>query len=226
MKKTMLKKLSTIAIGLSAMLMLSIWSSAYAASWTDSTDVDLEIEAWLVTIFAPGAITFPAVTVLNTTWHTIIDTAELSTWQTVTWSQLTWSYFWLEDLKWHGSWYVLKIMNDDLRLDTNTWVVIPKSLIKITMSWSRWDWFSWTWQDWLFLLDWEAPNEIQTITWDELSFTTELWILSRTWATTPAIWRLWMYWVQPIFDIYIPKYQQLWTYTTTFTLTIQDPYSP
>ena len=230
MEKTMLKKLSALTIGLCAMVFLSIGSSAYAnSSW--STDIDLEITAWTITLFAPTTILFPSTFVKNYTWESIIDVASLTSALVVTWSNLTWAYFWLEDLEWSASGYILQLQNDDLVLDTDPWVVIAKNNIKLTMSWARWN-VSWTWQDWLFILDWDwydyettwswvpTPAQILTFPWDEIPFdTSAATLFSRTWATTPAAWRLWMFWIQPIFKIYIPKYQQLGNYTTTFTLT-------
>ena len=190
--------------------------------WTGSdivqTLVSIPIVGWDYRIFAPQSLNFPSISTSSQSWSISIDTAAI-TGTTITWSLLTWAYFWFEDLKWSNSWYTLSIMSNDLVRTWFTGTIIPRSNILITMTWSRWN-MSGSGQEWLFLLNWDDPQQVKTNTWDWIIFDAWFFLIYRSEPTTPAVWRVWMYWVQPIFTIDIPKYQIVWEYTTTFTMTL------
>ena len=215
--KKITKKLSAILTSVCIALFSFLGSSAYAS---ETTDVSLDILEWTITIFAPWAIDFGDTVIQNVQQTVTIDTADVNTGYTVTWSTLSWSYFAIEDLKWANSGYTLKLASAPLILDTDTGVNIPSAniLLDLTQTWWTWAWD----QGWIFLLNWELPSEIDSPLLSDADFTSEATIISRTSATTPAAWRLWMYWVQPVFDIQVPKFQQLGSYTSTFTLTLTE----
>lgn len=217
MKNLKLKLTATLA----GFLLVGALGTAHAATW-QTTNVNLEVLPGVLEIFAPGTINFPDIAVTNNTWHIYVDVATM-TWQNVTWSTISWSYFWVTDLKWAANWYHVTLQSDDL-VHSDTVVKILKSNIELSLSWTWWQGSSED-QWWIFILDsynWEnVPPEVTSPTVNKIQFgDSAATIISRSWATTPTVWRVWMYWLQPVFDIYVPKYQQLWNYTSTFTMTL------
>lgn len=229
MENLKLKRFAPILVGL--MLMGWFATTSFAATWDQTTDIDVKVLQGTIDIFAPNAIDFGSWVVQNNTWFLSVDIKNL-TWNEVIWSTVSWAYFWVTDLKSSTGWYDVQLGSADLVLDSNSWVVIHTKDIFMILSWAWWNWsWAWAWQWWIFVLDsapdewWWLPPQVQSITtpgtgW--IVFDDSPTILSRTWATTPSLWRVWMYWVQPKFDIYIPKYQQIWSYTSIFTLTLVE----
>ncbi len=188
-----------------------------ATWWYINTEVQMEVTPDVISIIAPDTIDFQKIEITNSTWQISIDLADIATWTTITWSLIAWSYFWVDDLKWHNSWYALQIQAEDLVLDTNTWVSINRNNIKIDLYWS--------WSVFLLnsLTNQSIPPQILVPTLSDAEFWDfGLTMISRTWSTTPSAWMVWMYWIQPTFRIYIPKYQVIWSYTARLILTLYD----
>ena len=182
-------------------------------------EVKLQISGADYNVFFPISISFPSIQVENITWTVVIDTASLTSALVVTWSNLTWAYFWIQDLTWSNSWFSLNLQSNDLIANGSN-SKIWKELIIISISWATWYNMTWTWQGWLFLLNWDNPPEVKTYTWTSQDFSAWYTIMYRNEKTTPAEWRVWMYWIQPIFQIQVRKYQTLGEYTSTFVLTL------
>ena len=214
MENSKFRKLTALLAGF---VLVSSMTTAAFAETGQTTDVNVEILPGPLEIFAPSVIDFGTIEANNDTWVVVIDVWGIA-WVNVTWSTISWAYFWVLDLKWTPAWYYVTLDSADLILGSDNNVKIVSDNIKMILTWT---WGSWAGplQGWIFLLDWELPEEVQAPEFPEAVFDSPT-IISRNWPTTPAVWRLWMYGLQPIFKIYVPKYQQLWEYTSTFTLTI------
>lgn len=184
--------------------------------WILSTEINLKVEPWTVTIFAPDTVSFGNIIASSETGLVVVDTSTI-TWSTPEWSMIEWAYFWIRDLESRDNWYSVQLSSADFILGSNNNVKIDKKHVSVQLTWT---WWTWIWnQWWIFLLDWDFPPEVESPVLWWSAFSIPATIISRSSATTPTRWRIWMYWVQPIFNIVVPKYQQIGVYTSSFSFT-------
>jgi len=176
--------------------------------WEVDTLAQLEIVPWIVTISAPDLLDFWTWAVSTSTQTVSIDLTTYS-WGT--------QYFAVKDLRWSNSWYYTTL---DIWHLTVTWTSkqIDAFNIYATLTWSN---SGITKLDWLY---WQAiPDEVvipSSLT--HIHINSALTVLERQSATTPDAWILWEYWIQPMFEINIPKYQEIWEYSGLMTYTLTE----
>ena len=187
------------------------------AWWNVNTLTQLEIIAWEVTIDAPSLLDFWTWKVASSTQTVVLDMTTYSGWSL---------YFDLQDLKWAASWYYTTL---DIWHLTVTWTSkqIDNTNVFITLTWDNSDitvrdWLRWTWT---WYTNWfqNLPPEIEIPSWTPIThikIDDPLTVLRRDSATTPDASILWKYWLQPKFEIEIPKYQEIGEYDAVMTYTL------
>lgn len=207
-------------------------NAAYAASLTD---VNLEIQAWTLTIWAPSLLQFPDTTVrnvpqiailtatwaYNATWTSSYDSASYingngyNTGATTYSADLSWNpnlFFWVEDLVANDEWWHTQLTISDLTASGATVKTITKDKIDARVP------------DWVvtkLASNDPTPSQMNIRPW-ALSWSTIWWeqaltVLTRTWSTN---WVVWKYWFLPEFAIRVPAYQALGSYTWVLSYTI------
>lgn len=217
-----LKKLSAITL---AFAMLAS-SSAFAA---ELTDVNLQINWWIIAPFAPDAITLATSTISNVVTY--------STWSSAQYSGSTrsagealyngWLYFGIKDLAWSSSGIDLSLRSSNLTewLKTITSEKVTISMSDSTANWTWWDiWYQVRWLTKMDGLPWNIiPTEIVAVAHNHLagpsadSLDTDVTLIQ---STARSEWFTWRYWVQPEIKVLIPAYQAIGSYTGLLTLTL------
>ena len=171
------------------------------------THTSILLTPWSVTIDSPETLEFPSARAGNINQSVEIDMDSYS------WGSL---YFTLQDLKWSASGYYVTMSSNDFGLNWSG-SGIPAENFSISLTWNN---------SWVTLIDgkagtWtEVPPEIQIPPWiTDAPIDTPVTVLVRTWATTPNPWILGKYWIQPKFNLIIPKYKGLGSYTSTINFT-------
>jgi len=180
-------------------------------TWASLTEAQVEIVPGIVTISAPWLLDFWTWEVSTTTQTVTLDMATYS-WGT--------QYFALQDLRWTDSWYYATIEISNLTVSWSTNKQIDAFNVYTTLTWTN---STITKLDWL--LGQGIPAEVaipSTTPITHIHIDAPLTILERNSATSPDAWILWKYWIQPKFDLNIPKFQELWEYSSTITYTLTE----
>ena len=193
----------------------SSWSITINVNTLTKYSINKEIFIpWTIFIFCPEYLDFPASRSSNVDTETIIDIAKMDYWYIIRWIADTWAYFWVNDQKSSNTWYYITMAIWEFEVEWSSGSLSSENMT-ITLE-------KWTWAIKLLsqqsIIDTAPPEIVVPGNYDESQFITPITLLSRTLATTPISWIKWVYWVQPIFKIFIPKYQPLGTYSSVMTL--------
>lgn len=170
---------------------VSIMPNIAKASNTWST-VSVNILPWNVTIWAPINISFPTMSAQDYDQIVEIQTN-------------TWDFFWVEDLKSSSAWYYTTLSSTNL----SNW----------SASISAWNLKIKAW-NWIVLMWWQQANEVKVSSWTLNNFvplSSAAWVIFRNENANSKVWK---YWVRPLLQLTVPRYQTIWSYTWIMTFTL------
>lgn len=172
------------------------WWGSWTWGYVDTT-ASIDIEKWVMDIWAPASLTFPTKTILSTSQVSTVANDYVD-------------YFWVEDLSWEANWYDTAIQVSNLTEWAKT---IASSNITMTVV------------SWLTLMAWNTNTDVvipsAASTWYQ-NFSTwwgEKVIIERN---DDSDWILSKYWAKPTIKVNIPAYQSVWTYTGLITYSLYE----